>query len=114
MGKRAPGRVARGFKTVACRDGRPPRDVKPDQLGTASGRDIDDPPRSLGVEHDAPGHLRLDYHVALDAERRTAIVGAHVVGELVGARHQHDPAHRAIVECRTEFARAVRVPRAGL
>eukprot|EP00964_Phaeocystis_antarctica_P004989 scaffold2717_cov67-Phaeocystis_antarctica.AAC.3 len=58
---------------------------------------MDDPPRSLGVEHDAPGHLRLDGHVAVDAERRTALLtGAHVVGKLVGARHQHDPAHRAI------------------
>eukprot|EP00964_Phaeocystis_antarctica_P030640 scaffold17321_cov70-Phaeocystis_antarctica.AAC.1 len=91
----------------------PSRDVQPDQLGPASGRDIDDPPRSLGVEYDAPGHLRLDGHVAVDAERRTALVGAHVAGEFVGARYQHDPAHRAIDECRTEFARADRVPRAG-
>eukprot|EP00964_Phaeocystis_antarctica_P012161 scaffold6709_cov69-Phaeocystis_antarctica.AAC.2 len=92
----------------------PSRDVQPDQLSPASGRDIDDPPRSLGVEHDAPGHLRLDSHVAVDAERRTAIVGAHVVGELVGARHQHDPAHRAIAECHNEVTRADRVTRAGL
>eukprot|EP00964_Phaeocystis_antarctica_P026637 scaffold15011_cov61-Phaeocystis_antarctica.AAC.3 len=97
------------------------RHARPDQLSPASGRDIDDPPRSLGVEHDAPGHLRLDGHGAVDAERRrshadivtkaptrTALVGAHAVGELVGARHQHDPAHRAIAECRTEFARAER------
>eukprot|EP00964_Phaeocystis_antarctica_P108990 scaffold73463_cov66-Phaeocystis_antarctica.AAC.1 len=99
-------------------NGNPSRDAQPDQLSPASGRDIDDPPRSLGVEHDAPGHLRLDGHVAVDAERRTAKgpawVGAHVVVELVGARRQHDPAHRAIAECRTEFARAERVPRAGL
>eukprot|EP00964_Phaeocystis_antarctica_P014587 scaffold8059_cov62-Phaeocystis_antarctica.AAC.2 len=93
----------------------PPRDVQPDQLSPASGRDIDDPPHSLGVEHDAPGHLRLDGHVAVDAERRTPLVtGARVVGELVGARYQHDPAHRAIVECRKDVTRADRVPRAGL
>eukprot|EP00964_Phaeocystis_antarctica_P002395 scaffold1237_cov67-Phaeocystis_antarctica.AAC.2 len=94
----------------------PSRDVQPDQLSPASGRDIHDPPRSLGVEHDAPGHLRLDGHVAVDAERRTAFIvaGAHVVGELVGARHQHDPAHHAIAECRNEVTRAERVPRAGL
>eukprot|EP00964_Phaeocystis_antarctica_P079573 scaffold49583_cov71-Phaeocystis_antarctica.AAC.4 len=49
----------------------PPRDVQPDQLSPASGRDIDDSPCSRGVEHDAPGHLRLDGHVAVDAERRT-------------------------------------------
>eukprot|EP00964_Phaeocystis_antarctica_P023608 scaffold13189_cov64-Phaeocystis_antarctica.AAC.2 len=90
------------------------RDVQPDQLSPASSRDIDDPPRSLRVEHDAPGHLRLDGHVAIDAERRTAFVEAHAVGELVGPRYQHDPAHRVIVERRTEFARADRVPRAGL
>eukprot|EP00964_Phaeocystis_antarctica_P009333 scaffold5059_cov72-Phaeocystis_antarctica.AAC.2 len=92
----------------------PSRDVQPDQFGPASGRDIDDPPRSLGVEHDAPGHLRLDGHVAVDAERRTALVGAHVVVELVGTRYQHDPAHRIIFERFTEFARADRVPRARL
>eukprot|EP00964_Phaeocystis_antarctica_P014420 scaffold7934_cov62-Phaeocystis_antarctica.AAC.5 len=64
-------KVTRGFnagdKTHIVRS--PSRDVQPDQLGPASGRDIDDPPRSLGVEHDAPGHLRLDGHVAVDAER---------------------------------------------
>ena len=49
------------------------RDVQPDQLSHASGSDIDDPPRSLGVEHDAPGHLRLDGHGAVDAERRRAL-----------------------------------------
>ena len=88
----------------------PSRDVQPDQLGPASGRDIDDPPRSLGVEHDAPGHLCLNGHVAIDAERRTAFVGAHVVVELVGARLQYDPAHRAIIaECRNEVTRAVGV-----
>eukprot|EP00964_Phaeocystis_antarctica_P129244 scaffold93087_cov67-Phaeocystis_antarctica.AAC.2 len=109
-------RKSRGFnassKTHICRS--PSRDVQPDQLSPASGRDMDDPPRSLGVEHDAAGHLRLDGNGAVDAERRTAFVGAHVVGELVGARHQHDPAHRAIVECRNEVTRADRVPRAGL
>eukprot|EP00964_Phaeocystis_antarctica_P158398 scaffold129025_cov42-Phaeocystis_antarctica.AAC.1 len=99
-----------GAKTHIVRS--PSRDVQPDQLCPASGRDIDDPPRSLGVEHDAPGHLSLDGHVAVDAERRTALVGAHVVGELVGARYQHDPAHRAIKECRNEVARAEEVPRA--
>eukprot|EP00964_Phaeocystis_antarctica_P094585 scaffold61261_cov66-Phaeocystis_antarctica.AAC.3 len=78
-----------------------------------SSRD-DDPPRSLGVEHDAPGHLRLDGHGAVDAERRAAAVDAHVVGELVGARYQHDFAHRIIFERFTEFARADRVPRAEL
>eukprot|EP00964_Phaeocystis_antarctica_P117224 scaffold81063_cov64-Phaeocystis_antarctica.AAC.1 len=95
-----------GAKTHIVRS--PPRDVQPDQLSPATSRDIDDPPCSLGVEHDAPGHLRLDGHVAVDAERRTAILGAHVVGKLVGTSHQHDPAHRAIAECRTEFARADR------
>eukprot|EP00964_Phaeocystis_antarctica_P138873 scaffold103534_cov74-Phaeocystis_antarctica.AAC.3 len=49
-----------------------PRDVQPYQLSPASGRHMNDPPRALGVEHDAPGHLRLDGHVAVDAERRTA------------------------------------------
>eukprot|EP00964_Phaeocystis_antarctica_P004981 scaffold2716_cov64-Phaeocystis_antarctica.AAC.6 len=109
-------KVTRGFKAGAKthEDRSPPRDVQPDQLSPASGRDIHDPPRSLGVEHDAPGHPRLDGHVAVDAERRTAFVRAHVVGELVGARHQHDPAHRAIVERRNEVTRAERVPRAGL
>eukprot|EP00964_Phaeocystis_antarctica_P033491 scaffold18993_cov66-Phaeocystis_antarctica.AAC.1 len=118
------GSITAGAKTHSVRSSSP-RDVQPDQLGPASSRDVNDPPRSLGVEHDAPGHLRLDGHVAVDAERRssgdTIIVGvgvrdirAHVVGELVGARCQHDPAHRTIVECRTEFARADRVPRAGL
>eukprot|EP00964_Phaeocystis_antarctica_P011137 scaffold6125_cov69-Phaeocystis_antarctica.AAC.1 len=92
----------------------PSRDAQPDQLSPASGRDIHDPPRSLGVEHDAPGHLRLDGHFAVDAERRTALVGAHVFDELVGARHQHDPAHRAITECRNEITRVERVPRARL
>ena len=90
------------------------RDDQPDQLGPASGRDIDDPSRSLGVEHDAPGYLRFDGHVAVDAERRTAFVRAHAVVELVGAGHQHDPVHRVIAECRNEITRADRVPRAGL
>eukprot|EP00964_Phaeocystis_antarctica_P125227 scaffold88852_cov71-Phaeocystis_antarctica.AAC.4 len=115
-----------GAKTHIVRS--PSRDVQPDQLSSASGGDIDDPRRSLGVEHDAPGHLRLDGHVAVDAERRTleggrvtkaptrtALVGTgHGIVELVGARYQHDPAHRAIAECRTELARADRVPQAGL
>eukprot|EP00964_Phaeocystis_antarctica_P161348 scaffold133318_cov72-Phaeocystis_antarctica.AAC.3 len=92
----------------------PSRDVQPDQLGLASGRYIDGPPRSLGVEHDAPGHLRLDGHVAVDAERRRTAFAGHIVVKLVGARHQHDPSHRAIVECRNEITRAERVPRAGL
>eukprot|EP00964_Phaeocystis_antarctica_P023614 scaffold13190_cov60-Phaeocystis_antarctica.AAC.2 len=92
----------------------PSRDAQPDQLSPASGRDIDDPPCSLGVEHNAPGHLRLYGHVAVDAERRTAFVRAHAVGEFVGARYQHNPAHRTIVERRTEFARAESVLRAGL
>eukprot|EP00964_Phaeocystis_antarctica_P055997 scaffold32981_cov66-Phaeocystis_antarctica.AAC.9 len=47
----------------------PSRDVQPDQLNPASGRDIHDPPLSLSDEHDAPGHLRLDGHFAVDAER---------------------------------------------
>ena len=47
----------------------PSRDVQTNQLTPASGRDIDDVPRSLGVQHDAPGHLRLDGHGAVDAER---------------------------------------------
>ena len=96
-------------KTHIVRD--PSPNVQPDQLGPASSRDIDDPPRSLGVEHGAPGHLRLDGQVAVDAERRTA---RHVAAELVGARHQHDPAHRAITECRNEVSRAVSVPRVRL
>eukprot|EP00964_Phaeocystis_antarctica_P052257 scaffold30569_cov73-Phaeocystis_antarctica.AAC.2 len=63
--------IARGFNTGAKAHikGRSPRDAQPDQLSPASGRDIDDPPRSLGVEHNAPGHLRLYGHVAVDAER---------------------------------------------
>eukprot|EP00964_Phaeocystis_antarctica_P022591 scaffold12559_cov63-Phaeocystis_antarctica.AAC.2 len=91
--------------------------ARPDQLSPASGGDMDDPPRSLGVEHDAPSHLRLDGHVAVDAERRARaapFVRAHAAGKLVGARHQYDPAHRAIVECRNEITRAESVPRARL
>eukprot|EP00964_Phaeocystis_antarctica_P026286 scaffold14805_cov68-Phaeocystis_antarctica.AAC.2 len=90
------------------------RDVQPDQFGPASGVDIDDPPRSLGIEHDAPGHLRLDGHVAVDAERRRTAFAGHIDVKLIGARHQHDPAHRAIAECRNEVTRADRVPRARL
>ena len=92
----------------------PSRDVQPNQLSPASIRDIDDPPCSLGVKHDAPSHLRTNRHGAVDAERRAAFFGAHVIVKLVGARHQHDPAHRAIAKCRNEVARADRVPRAGL
>eukprot|EP00964_Phaeocystis_antarctica_P142532 scaffold107811_cov66-Phaeocystis_antarctica.AAC.1 len=88
----------------------PARDGQPVQLSPSSSRHIDDPPCSLGIEHDAPGLLRLDRHGAVDAERRTAMVEAHGVGELVAARHQHYPAHRAIAECRDEAARAVHVP----
>ena len=71
---------------------------------------MDDPPLSLGVEHDAPGHLRLDSHGTVDAERRTPGIGAHFIGERVGARHQHDSDDRTIVERRDELIRAHRVP----
>eukprot|EP00964_Phaeocystis_antarctica_P046098 scaffold26581_cov60-Phaeocystis_antarctica.AAC.2 len=86
------------------------RGFNPDQLSPASGRDPDNPARSHGVEHNAPGHLRLNGHGAVDAERTITTRRC----KLVGAGNQHDSAHRAIVECRNEVTRAVSVLRAGL
>ena len=75
------------------------RDVQPVQLGPATEGDIEGPPLTRGVNYNTSGHLRLDGHVAVYAERRTVFLGAHVFVELVFARYQHDPFHLAIAEC---------------
>ena len=73
--------VASRFKIVkAYIAGGPPRNVQSDQLGCATEPDTDDATQSPGVEHDAPGHLRLNGHGAVDAERRSLVFGAHGVG----------------------------------
>ena len=88
----------------------PSRDVQPNQLRLSARHDGDDAPSSFGVEYDASGHLRLDGHVAIDAECRISQVNriaadtqAHILGELVDSRTQHDSRGRRIVERSNEF-----------
>eukprot|EP00964_Phaeocystis_antarctica_P065898 scaffold39802_cov64-Phaeocystis_antarctica.AAC.1 len=61
------GRATRVDHQPTTKGGQPPRDIKTDQFGRATGLDIDDAAQSLGVEHDAPGHLRLDGDGAVPA-----------------------------------------------
>eukprot|EP00964_Phaeocystis_antarctica_P058930 scaffold34975_cov66-Phaeocystis_antarctica.AAC.4 len=67
------GHATRVDHQPTTKGGQPPRDIKTDQFGRATGLDIDDAAQSLGVEHDAPGHLRLDGDGAVDAQRRLCV-----------------------------------------
>ena len=45
------------------------RDVQPNQLGRPARLYVEDPAPTLGIEHHAFGHLRLDCQRAVDADR---------------------------------------------
>ena len=89
----------------------PSCDVQTNQLRLSARQYGDDAPNSFGVEYDASGHLRLDGHVAIDAECRIsqnfnrieADTQAHIIGELVDSRTQHHSRGRRIVERSNEF-----------
>ena len=62
------------------------------------------PVPTAGIEHHTSRHLRLNGHVAVDAERRIAIiriagrVHARAVGQRVRARRNQDLVDRAVAD----------------
>ena len=89
------GKCHRGFKKAntlhhRCRSS---CNVQPSQLDRPTSLYLNDPPRSHGIEHHSPRHLRFDGQGAVDADRRS---GAHVAGKLVCARCQQDLVDRAV------------------
>eukprot|EP00964_Phaeocystis_antarctica_P136884 scaffold101375_cov60-Phaeocystis_antarctica.AAC.2 len=76
------------------------RDIQPNQPGCPARLDLEDPAPTIGIEHHASEHLRLDGHGAVDADRRT---GAHVSGKAVRARRDQYLVDGAVADGRSEL-----------
>ena len=63
------------------------RDIQPNQPCRSTRLDGEDPAPTICIEHHTTGHLRLDGHGAIDADRRA---GAHVSNKAVRARRDQD------------------------
>ena len=83
------------------------RDIQPNQPSRPTRHDMNDPAPTIGIEHHSSGHLRLDGHGAVDADRRTSItpvsMPAHVSGKAVRARRNPDLVHGAVADGRGEL-----------
>ena len=63
------------------------RDIQPNQRDHPARLDIEDPAFTIAIKHHTSGHLRLDGHGAVYADRRTS---AHIGGKIVHARCNQD------------------------